>query len=81
MKTKGISPKLIAAVITAVVTYVLGQEVLDLSPLVTVIGQAVLIALAAFVAPPGSVSGPPTPAHVESSDAREAVQRASRRGW
>src|SRR4051812_5468913 len=50
MQTVGVSPKLIAAVVTAVVTYVLGQAVLDLPPLVVVIGQAVLVAAAAFAA-------------------------------
>jgi hypothetical protein len=55
MQTVGVSPKLIAAVVTAVVTYVLGQAVLDLPPLVVVIGQAVLVAAAAFAAPPGKV--------------------------
>ena len=58
MKTDGVSPKLIAAVITAVVTYVLGQTVLELPPIATVAGQAVLVALAAFAAPAGSVSPP-----------------------
>lgn len=76
MKTSGVSPKLVAAVITAVVTYVLGQEVLELSPVVTVIGQAVLIALAAFVAPPGTVTAPSTPAHVEASEPRDAIARS-----
>lgn len=66
MKTDGLSPKLIAAVITAVVTYILGQEVLALPPIATVIGQAVLVALAAFAAPAGSVSAP----QASSSDAR-----------
>ena len=58
MRTQGVSPKLIAAVTTAVVTYLLGQTVLELPPVATVIGQAVLVALAAFAAPAGSVSPP-----------------------
>ncbi len=54
-KTKGVSPKLLAAVVTAVLTYLLGQEVLELPAWATVVGQAVLVALAAFAAPPGLV--------------------------
>lgn len=58
MKTDGISPKLVAAVITAVITYLLGQEVLALPPVATVSGQGILVALAAYAAPAGSVSPP-----------------------
>lgn len=53
--TVGLSPKFIAAVVTAVLTYVLGQEVLELPPLAVVAGQAVLVALAVYVAGPGAV--------------------------
>lgn len=54
-KTVGISPKLIAAVITAVLTYLLGQEILELPAYAVVAGQAVLVALAAYVASTGAV--------------------------
>jgi hypothetical protein len=54
-KTVGVSPKLIAATVTAIITYLLGQEVLELPPAVEVIGQAVLVALAAYIASPGLV--------------------------
>ena len=54
-RTLGVSPKLIAAVFTAILTYLLGQEVLELPPIAVVVGQAVLVALAAFAAPPGEV--------------------------
>jgi hypothetical protein len=61
MRTVGISPKLAAAVATAVITYLLGQLVLDLPDVAVVIGQAVLVALAAYAAPPGTVTGAPGP--------------------
>jgi hypothetical protein len=64
--TNGISPQLAAAVITAVITYLLGQTLLELPPLAVVGGQAVLVAIAAWAAPPGSVT-PPT---ATSSDDR-----------
>jgi hypothetical protein len=56
MKTLGISPKLTAAVITAVITYLLSQTILELPDIATVIGQALLVALAAYAAPPGKVT-------------------------
>lgn len=55
-KTVGVSPKLIAAVVTAVVTYLVGQEALELPAWAIVAGQAALVALAAWVANPGSVT-------------------------
>lgn len=55
-KTQGISPKLIAAVVAAVVGYLLTQTVLNLPPWAVVAAQAVLVAIAAFAAPPGTVS-------------------------
>lgn len=57
--TAGVSPKLLAAVITAVLTYLLGQTVLDLPAVAVVIGQAVLVALTAFTASPGLVTTEP----------------------
>lgn len=57
-KTLGISPKLVVAVVTAVVTYLLGQQVLGLSPGIVVAGQALLVALAVFSAPPGATVAP-----------------------
>jgi hypothetical protein len=54
-RTVGISPKLVAAVVTAVLTYVLGQEVLELPAGAVVAGQAILVALAAYVASAGDV--------------------------
>lgn len=47
-RTLGVSPKMwgaVAAVLTAVITYVLAEETLDLPPGVVVALQAVLIAL------------------------------------
>lgn len=55
VRTVGVSPKAIAAVVVAVITYVLGQEVVDLPTWIEVIGQAVLVAIAAYTAPPGTV--------------------------
>lgn len=55
-KTVGVSPKLIAAVIAAVLTYVLGQEVLELPAWAVVTGQAVLVALAVYSAAVGAVT-------------------------
>jgi O-antigen/teichoic acid export membrane protein len=55
VKTKGISPKLIAAVLTAVVTYLVGQEALELPVWAVVVGQAVLVAAAAYAANAGLV--------------------------
>ena len=54
-RTAGVSPKLIAAVVTAVVTYLLGQEVLALPAWAIVLGQVVLVGLAAYAASPGNV--------------------------
>lgn len=54
-KTVGASPKLWAAIITAAVTYVLGQTILELPPGAVVAGQVVLIALAVWRANPGLV--------------------------
>jgi hypothetical protein len=71
-RTLGISPKLIAAVVTAVLTYVLGQEVLELPPLATVAGQAVLVALAVYMANPGDVQPKPDPA-LEARDIHEVT--------
>ncbi len=56
MKQIGLSPKLIAATIAAVVTYLLGQTVLELPAVAVVCGQAALVALAAFRAGPGVVT-------------------------
>lgn len=64
--TTGISPKLIAAVIAAVITYLLGQELLELPAWAQVTGQTALIALAVYRASPGSV----TPPQATSSDDR-----------
>lgn len=57
MKTEGISPKAIAAVITAVLTYLLGQQVLELPALAMVLGQAALVGVAAYAAGVGRVVG------------------------
>jgi hypothetical protein len=50
-----ISPKLIAAVIAAVVGYIVGQEALDLPAWAEVAGQAVLVGIATYAARPGAV--------------------------
>lgn len=57
-KTIGISPKLVVAVVTAVFTYLMAQQVLALPPGVVVAGQALLVALAVFRAPPGTTVAP-----------------------
>lgn len=54
-KTLGASPKLWAAIITAAVTYILGQQILELPSAAVVTGQVVLIALAVYRASPGLV--------------------------
>lgn len=56
MKTQGISPKLIGAVIMAILGYLLTQEVVDLKPIYEVIIQAVLVGAGAAIASPGNVT-------------------------
>ena len=51
--TLGVSPKLVVAVTTAVLTYLMAQQLLAFPPGVVVTGQALLVALAVFHAPPG----------------------------
>lgn len=55
-KTVGVSPKAIAAVITAALTYVLGQEVLALPAWAVLLGQVVLVSIAAYSFGPGTVT-------------------------
>lgn len=55
MTTRGISPKLTAAVVAAVVAHLLGQTVLELPPVAVLALQVVSVALAAYKASPGSV--------------------------
>lgn len=55
VRTSGISPKLIATVLASVIAYVLGQEVLEIPAATQVAGQAVLVAIAAWFAGPGTV--------------------------
>jgi hypothetical protein len=50
-RTPGIHPKLIAATVAAVATYLLAQPVLDLPDWVTVVCQALAVGVAAWVAP------------------------------
>lgn len=59
MQTTGLSPKLIVAVLTTVLTYILGQALLDIPAVWEVAGQAVLVALATYAAPPGDVQPKP----------------------
>lgn len=54
-KTNGISPKLIVAVLTAVVGYLIGQTILDLPPGVVLSLQVALVALGVYSAQPGDV--------------------------
>lgn len=58
-RTVGVSPKLVAAVVTAVVTYIAGQELVDLEPWVEMILQGVLVALAVYSVGPGTVVAEP----------------------
>jgi hypothetical protein len=51
--TIGVSPKLVVAVVTAVLTYLMAQQVMAFPPGIVVTGQALLVALAVFRAPPG----------------------------
>lgn len=53
--TVGVSPKLIAAVVTAALTYVLGQTVLELPAWAVVLGQVLLVSIAAYSAGPGQI--------------------------
>lgn len=55
MRTIGISPKLPAAIVAAVITYLLGQEVLELPAGVVVALQGAGVALGVFLAGPGDV--------------------------
>ncbi len=56
MKTNGIKPALPVAVILAVLTYLGGQELLELPAYVTVLIQAAVIGLGVYGAAPGSVT-------------------------
>lgn len=56
IRTVGISPKLIAAVVTAVGGYLLAQTVLELPPGVVLAIQVVLVAVGVFAARPGDVT-------------------------
>jgi energy-converting hydrogenase Eha subunit C len=58
-RTHGISPKLIAAVVTAVGTYLVTQPLLELPAIAVVVIQAVLVAVAAYFASPGDVRPEP----------------------
>jgi hypothetical protein len=53
--TAGVSPKLTAATVAAVAAYLLGETVLALPAWAVVACQAVLVAAAAYTAPPGHV--------------------------
>ncbi len=53
--THGISPKLIAAVLGAVVSFLLTQTILDLPPAADLAINAFAVALGAYVANPGNV--------------------------
>lgn len=68
VKTLGISPKLVAAVIGAVVTYVLGQQVLELPPVAVLAVQVVGVAVAAWAAGAGRVETIGTGQPVERAD-------------
>jgi hypothetical protein len=61
MKTYGISPKLIAAVISAVVAHLLAQTLLELDPGVVLALQVIAVAAATWAASPGNVA-PKAPA-------------------
>jgi hypothetical protein len=54
-KTLGVSPKLIAATIGFIVTYLLGQQVLDISEVAEVGLNISGIVVAAYLAPAGTV--------------------------
>jgi hypothetical protein len=70
-KTVGVSPKAFAAVVTAALTYVLGQSVLALPAWAVVLGQVVLVSIAAYAAGPGTVT------RDESGESRFASERGS----
>lgn len=77
-KTNGISPKAVAATVTAVLTYLLGQELLELPVWATVVGQLVLVGLAAYAAPAGDVIaspvGPPSDDLLMTHDVRKHME-------
>lgn len=54
-RTIGLSPKLPVAIVMAVLTYVLGQEILELPAIAVVAGQATLVGLGVYAASPGRV--------------------------
>lgn len=54
-ETVGISPKLVAAIISAVASYLVTQTVLDLPAIAVVVCQAIVVALAVYMAGPGIV--------------------------
>lgn len=55
-RTIGISPKLIFAVVGAVIAFLVTQELVDFSPYVDLIIQALAVAVGAFAAGPGAVT-------------------------
>jgi hypothetical protein len=73
-RTIGVSPKLVASVVTVVVTYLLTQTVLALPPAAVVACQALLVAVSAFVASPGVTTASRPDA--EEVEAIEAAERA-----
>lgn len=68
--TVGLSPKLVTAVISAVATYLLGQQVLELPPLAVVGLQALVIGITVWAASPGEVvSSPGVPSDAANAKA------------
>lgn len=56
MQTQGISPKLVAAIIAATVTYLLTQTVLELPAGIVLALQVASVAVAVYRAGPGDVT-------------------------
>lgn len=55
MRTKGISPKLVAAIVTAIGGYLLAQTILELPDWIVLAVQVVLVAVGVYSARPGNV--------------------------
>ncbi|MBA3583419.1 MAG: hypothetical protein H0W36_02620 [Gemmatimonadetes bacterium] len=62
-QTIGLSPKLLAAVVAAVASYLLGQTILELPAVAVLALQVLTVAVGAYVTSPGEVEefGPEPP--------------------
>lgn len=74
--TQGISPKVVVTTLTAVLTYLVTQQLLELPAWAVLLCMIVLVALGGYKAPPGSVTPP-----VIGRPSDELLEEAKRRGY